>query len=144
MGERGSKGKDKQKARALTHFIRRCVLRVTEQSTASRRATQIASEKQIASSKHSTKYVDERSKARRHRSTARRRSKARSPKQSTTSEAKHDVSHAYCELLVAKSFFPTLCPPLGGPVGGGGRRRRAYNACASPETAAGSGRGCSF
>ena len=46
-GERGSKGKDKQKARKLTHFIRRCVLRVTEQSTTSRIAKQTS---QIASS----------------------------------------------------------------------------------------------
>ena len=84
---------------------------MTEQSTASRKATQIASEKQIASSKHSTKYVDERSKARRHRSTARRRSKAQSPKQRTASEAKHDVSHAY-SVFLAKSFFSYFVPPF--------------------------------
>ena len=89
-GERGSKGKDKQKARELTHFIRRCVLlRVTEQSTTSR----IAKQKPARSRAKSTKYVDERSKARRRRSKARRRrsqawrhqSKAWRPKQSTTS-----------------------------------------------------------
>ena len=141
---RGSKGKDQQKARKLTH--RRCV--ATSRDGAKHGVTQSNPDRErkadrVFEAQHEVRRRAKQSKARRHRSTARRRSKAQSPKQSTTSEAKHDVS-AYCQLLVAKSFFPTLCPPLGGPVGGGGRRRRACNACASPETAAGSGRDYSF
>ena len=122
-GERGSKGKDKQKARGLTHFIRRCVLRVTEQSTTSRIAKQTS---QITSEKHEVR---------------------RRTKQSTsTNEAKHDVVEAKhdvveakhgvikakhgvrskarrlsCLLQFAKSFF---CLPSGGAAGGGGRRGR--------------------
>ena len=85
-----------------------------------------------------------------------RERKARS---TSTNEAKHDVVEAkhdvveakhgvikakhgvrsislnivLCLLQFAKSFF---CLPSGGAVGGGGRRGRGYNACASPETAA--------
>jgi hypothetical protein len=55
----------------------------------SRKANQIASEKQIASSKQSTKYVDGRTKneaARHHRSTTAKQSTySTTPKQSTTS-----------------------------------------------------------
>ena len=78
-GERGSKGKDKQKARELTHFIRRCVLRVTEQSTTSRIAKQTS---QITSEKHEVR---------------------RRTKQSTsTNEAKHDVVEAKHDVIKAK------------------------------------------
>ena len=78
-GERGSKGKDKQKARKLTHFIRRCVLRVTEQSTTSRIAKQTS---QITSEKHEVR---------------------RRTKQSTsTNEAKHDVVEAKHDVVEAK------------------------------------------
>ena len=78
-GERGSKGKDKQKARKLTHFIRRCVLRVTEQSTTSRIAKQTS---QITSEKHEVR---------------------RRTKQSTsTNETKHDVVEAKHDVIKAK------------------------------------------
>ena len=81
-GERGSKGKDKQKARKLTHFIRRCVLRVTEQSTTSRIAKQTS---QITSEKHEV----------------RRRTK-QSKQSTSTNEAKHDVVEAKHDVIKAK------------------------------------------
>ena len=128
----------------ISYFGKLGVLRVTEQSTASRKATQIASEKQIASSKHEVRRRAKQSTTSSKHSTT--------PKQSTKSEAKHGVrskarrlSCLLCnKLLAKKSCFPTLCPPLGGAVGGGGRRRWAYNACASPETAAACGRDCPY
>ena len=86
-GERGSKGKDKQKARELTHFIRRCVLlRVTEQSTTSRIAKQTS---QITSEKHEVRRRTKQSTTSSKQSTT-----SSKPSMASASEAKHDVSHA--------------------------------------------------
>ena len=102
--QRESKGKDKHSKEIYSPMLR-------TSRGGSRKANQIASEKQIASSKQSTKYVDERSKARRHRSNA-----PRLPEQSTTS-SHHDYQsnarrlscllQASCERL-----FSCFVPPF--------------------------------
>ena len=80
--QRESKGKDKHSKEINSPTLR-------TSRGGSRKANQIASEKQIASSKQSTKYVDGRTKneaARHHRSTTAKQSTySTTPKQSTTS-----------------------------------------------------------
>ena len=124
----GEQRQGTNKARKLTHRrgLRDGAKHGVAQSTASRKANQIASEKQIASSKQSTKYVDERSKARRHRSTARRRSKALDRDLVSISTKQYRHLHI---VTPARAFF--LSPPpsplfLGGGGGAGeGSRMRA-------------------
>ena len=135
-GERGSKGKDKQKARKLTHFIRRCVLRVTEQAKHDVAHCK-AKTSQIASEKHEVRRRTKQSTTSSKQSS---KQSMTSSKPSNASEAKHD-SHFRLRLQFAKSFF---CPPLRRSRRRGGRRGWAYNACASSETAAACGRDCPF
>ena len=108
--QRESKGKDKHSKEIYSPMLR-------TSRGGSRKANQIASEKQIASWKQSTKYVDGRTKqsttSSKHSTTA---------KQSTTS-SKHDVKQSttslmlmliYCLIasFLRKAFF-LLRPPLG-------------------------------
>ena len=116
-GERGRAKARTNKARKLTHrrgLRRDGAKHGVAQSTASRKANQIASEKQIASSKQSTKYVDGRTKneaARHHRSTTAKQStysttpkpSTTSSKPSTTSSKPSTTSYACCNLR--KAFF---------------------------------------
>ena len=83
----------------------------------SRKANQIASEKQIASSKQSTKYVDGRTKneaARHHRSTTAKQSTySTTPKQSTTSSQLGGETPSSAALQgshLCVFFFPVLPP----------------------------------
>ena len=102
-GERGSKGKDKQKARELTHFIRRCVLRVTEQSTTSRIAKQTS---QITSEKHEVRRRTKQSTTSSKQSTMSSKQSMTSSKPSMAS-GRSKARRLSC-LNLRKAFFSSL------------------------------------
>ena len=138
---RGSKGKDQQKARKLTH--RRCV--ATSRDGAKHGVTQSNPDRERKADRVFEAQHEVRRRAKQSTTSSKH---STTPKQSTKSEAKHGVRgkarRLSCLLQAREKLFPYFVPPLGGAVGGGGRRRWAYNACASPETAAACGRDCPY
>ena len=98
--QRESKGKDKHSKEINSPTLR-------TSRGGSRKANQIASEKQIASSKQSTKYVDGRTKQSTTPSAeAQHDSEAKHDVVEARRQAKHDVSHAHAYLsLNCKSFL---------------------------------------
>ena len=142
--QRESKGKDKHSKEIYSPMLR-------TSRGGSRKANQIASEKQIASSKQSTKYVDGRTKneaARHHRSTTAKQSTySTTPKQSTTSSQLGGETPSSAALQGSGShlcvffFFPALPPVL--LLVQAARRRPSY-AHGRRTYAAGSRRDCPF
>ena len=107
---RGGKGKDRQKARKLTH--RRCVRDGAKHGVTQSNPDRERKADRVFEAQHEVRRRAKQSTTSSKHSTT--------PKQSTKSEAKHGVrskarrlSCLQCIAILAKSFFPTLCPPLG-------------------------------
>ena len=105
--QRESKGKDKHSKEIYSPMLR-------TSRGGSRKANQIASEKQIASSKHEVRR--RKNEAKHDVIEAQHDSEAKHDVVEARRQAKHDVSHAHAYLLLnckllAKSFFP-FAPPF--------------------------------